>query len=78
MPEAKQDKKHFKYWRRCKLPSCGKEFGTNRSWQDFCPGGVCQQEWQKLLRRKHEEVIVEMATLKEDMAKVKDKLGISE
>ena len=70
------DKGPFKYWRKCKLLSCGKEFGTNRKWQEFCPGSNHQQEWQKLLRRKHEEVIVEMATLKERVNRIENKLGI--
>jgi len=81
MSVTKDDKKRFKYWRKCKLPSCRKKFGTNRKWQEFCPkdeetGRNCQQEWHRLLRKKHEEVIVEMAILKEDVIKIKNKLGI--
>ena len=73
-----EQKKRFKYWRKCKLPSCRKEFGTNREWQEFCPGSNHQQEWQKLLRRKHEDVVVEMATLKERVNRIENHLGIRE
>jgi len=65
----------FKYYRDCKLPSCQKPFGTNRSWK-FFHHTDCQKEWQKLLRRSHEEVIVDMALLKEDVNKIKEQLGI--
>jgi len=68
-------KKDFKYWRSCKLPTCGKEFGTNRKWQEFCPKKPgervgCQQEYHKLLRRKHEDVIVELAVVTERQAQL--------
>ena len=70
-----EEERTFKYSRKCKLPSCRKPFKTNREWQDFHDPS-CQQEWQKLLRRSHDEIIVEMALLKGDMKKVKKKLGI--
>lgn len=76
MKEAEHDKKDFKYWCKCKLPSCRKEFGTNWKWQEFCPGSNHQQEWHRLLRKKHEEVIVEMATLKERVNRIENTLGI--
>jgi len=65
----------FKYYRDCKLPSCQKPFGTNRDWKLFHHED-CQKEWQKLLRRSHEEVIVDMALLKEDVKKIKKQLGM--
>lgn len=65
----------FKYKRKCKLPSCRKPFKTNRDWQEF-HDPACQQKWQKLLRRSHEDVIVEMALLKEDVKKIEKELGI--
>jgi hypothetical protein len=60
----------FKYYKNCKLPTCGKRFGTNREWTDFCPGTNHQQEYHKLLRRKHEDVIVEIAALKENVIRL--------
>lgn len=60
------DKSHgWKYWRKCRLPSCRREFGTNREWQQFCPGSDHQRRYHKLLRRKHEDVVVELEELKE-------------
>ena len=72
-------KKKFKFWRTCKLPSCGREFGTNRSWQYFCPKDDdhnCQQEWHRLLRKKHEDMIVEVAILKKRMDAVEKRLEV--
>ena len=77
MSEVKDAKKRFKYWRKCKLPSCRKEFGTNLKWQKFCSHD-CQQKWHHLLRKKHEDVIVEMATLKERVNRIENHLGIRE
>lgn len=68
-------KEEFKYKRNCKLPSCLKPFETNREWQ-FFHHPDCQKKWQRLLRRSHEETIVELELLKEDMKKVKRKLGM--
>jgi len=65
----------FKYTGICKLPSCQKVFKTNIKWKAFHHPD-CQKEWQKLLRRSHEEVVVEMALLKKDVKKVKKQLGI--
>jgi len=72
-------KQKFKFWRTCKLPSCGREFGTNRPWQFFCPKDDehdCQREWHKLLHKKHEDVIVEVAILKKRIEAVEKKLGM--
>ena len=69
MVEFDKENKVFKYQRDCKLPFCKKPFGTNRDWQYFCPKTEdknCQQEWQRLLRKKHEDVIVEIEILKEN------------
>ena len=68
-------KESFEYKGTCKLSSCRKPFETNREWQEFHHPD-CQKEWQKLLRRSHEEVIVEVALLKEDVKKIKQELGI--
>lgn len=65
----------FKYKGKCKLPSCHKPFETNREWQEFHHPD-CQKKWQKLLRRSHEDVVVEMALLEEDVKKIKEKLGL--
>ena len=73
MVELDKEGKPFKYQLTCKLPSCKKAFGTNRDWQEFCPKTEeknCQQEWHRLLRKKHEDVIVEIETLKEAYAKM--------
>ncbi len=56
--------KHFKFHRYCKLPSCGQLFGTNREWQHF-HAPQCQLAWQRLLKKKHADLIVEVAQLKE-------------
>lgn len=77
MVEFDKDGKPFKYQRDCKLPSCKKPFGTNRDWQYFCPKTEdknCQQEWQRLLRKKHEDVIVEIETLKEAYTKMANEI----
>lgn len=79
MVELGKEGKPFKYHRDCKLPSCKKPFKTNRSWQYFCPKAEdknCQQEWQRLLRKKHEDVIVEMESLKERFAKLEKTIAI--
>lgn len=71
--ELDKDGKPFRYQLTCKLPSCKKPFGTNRDWQEFCPKTEeknCQQEWHRLLRKKHGDVIVEVETLKEAVAKL--------
>lgn len=60
----------YKYQKKCRLPRCGQEFQTNRKWQEFC-GPDHQKEFQKLIRRHHEDVIVEVESLKEDMKKMK-------
>lgn len=73
MVELDKEGKLFKYQRDCKLPSCKKPFGTNRDWQYFCPKTEdknCQQEWQRLLRKKHEDVIVEIESMKEAYKKM--------
>jgi len=75
MVDSMVKKESFEYKGTCKLPSCQKPFETNRKWQEFHHPD-CQKEWQKLLRRSHEEVIVDMALLKEDVKKIKEKLGI--
>lgn len=59
----------YKHKKICRLPSCKKKFETNREWQDFCHPDH-QQEWHKLLRRSHEETIVEMELLKIALEKV--------
>lgn len=74
-PTIKEKQKRFKYKRRCKLPSCQKWLETNRDWQFFHHPN-CQKKWQKLLRRSREEIIIELELLKEDMKKVKKKLGV--
>lgn len=68
-----EEKKVFKYWRECKLPTCRESFGTNREWQFFHHSG-CQKKWQKYVRRSHDELVVEVMTLKE---RVKRLEGIS-
>jgi len=74
---AKKHKSHFdksagwKYWRTCRLPSCRREFGTNREWQHFCPNSDHQRQWHKLLKRKHEDVVVEVAELREEVKKLR-------
>lgn len=75
MVEAAKKKKVFKYSRERKLPSCKRPFKTNRSWQDFCPKTKkkdCQQEWHRLLKKKHEDIIIEIEALKEGFAKLND------
>lgn len=67
-------RKDFRFYKKCKLPSCHKEFGTNREWQDFCPDSGHQQEYHRLLRRKHEDVIVEIELLKEKTIHLEDNL----
>lgn len=72
---TQDSKKAFKYWRSCKNPECRREFGTNRKWQEFCPKPPsetigCQQRYHQLLRRKHEDVVVELAALKEAFIKM--------
>lgn len=77
MVELEKEKKVFKYHRECKLPSCQKPFKTNRDWQYFCPKTEdisCQQKWQKLLRKKHEDVIVEVEWLKEQFLLMNDRI----
>lgn len=77
MVELDKEKKVFKYQRDCKLPSCKKPFGTNRDWQYFCPKTEdknCQQEWQRLLRKKHEDVVVEIEWLKEQSLLMNDRI----
>jgi len=65
--------KIFKFKRRCRLPSCRKKFETNREWQHFHHTD-CQKEWQRLLRRSHDEVIVEMMLIKEEVKKIKKEI----
>ena len=70
-------KQEFKFHRTCKLPSCDREFGTNRQWQFFCPKDDehdCQQDWHRLLRKKHEDVIVEVAILKKRVDVIEKRL----
>lgn len=64
-PKSPQ-KKEYKYWRYCKLPSCRIYFGTNRPWQYFHEP-PCQKEYQKLLRRSHDDLTVELEVLKEQV-----------
>lgn len=68
------EQKTFKYKRKCRLPSCQKRFETNRDWQDFHEP-ACQKEWQRLLRRSHDEVIVEMMIMKEEVKGLKHEQG---
>ena len=66
-------KKTFRYSGECKLPSCKRPFKTNRKWQEFCPKTEdkdCQQEWHRLLKKKGEDIIVEIEILKEGYKKM--------
>lgn len=72
---SEKGKKTFRYSGTCKLPSCGRTFKTNRKWQEFCPKDPdkergCQQEWHRLLKKKHEDIIVEIEILKEAYKKM--------
>jgi len=62
----------YKHKRICRLPSCRKNFETNRDWQYFCHPDH-QQEWHKLLKRSHEETIVEVELLKIKIRKIEAK-----
>lgn len=53
----------YKHKKICRLPSCKKEFQTNRDWQDFCEPEH-QKEFHRLLQRSHEGTIVELELLK--------------
>lgn len=67
-------KKTFRYSGECKLPSCKRPFKTNRKWQEFCPKTEdkdCQQKWHQLLKKKHEDIIVEIEVLKEGFLNMK-------
>ena len=54
---------NYKYKKICRLPSCRKNFETNREWQDFCDPEH-QKLYHRLLRRSHEETTVEVELLK--------------
>lgn len=77
---AKTRKDHFdkskpwKYWRTCRLPSCRREFGTNRDWQHFCPGSDHQRQWHRLLKRRQDHV-VELRQLREEVKSLRKELG---
>lgn len=54
----------YKYEKKCRLPRCRGDFETNREWREFCHPHH-QVEFQKLLRRSHDDLIVELELLKE-------------
>jgi len=71
----KASKKKFKFKRICKLPSCAQPFGTNRHWQYF-HDPECQTAWHKFLNMDSKELKVEVMALKEEVKKIKRKLGM--
>lgn len=65
----------MKHTRKCALPTCNKEFKTNRMWQIFCCKDH-QEEYWKLYRHSESQVRREVEILKKEQRKIKDKLGI--
>ena len=73
--QVQESQKVYKYKKICKLPSCRKEFETNREWQNFCETSH-QEEYWKLYRRSETDIRKELSELKKEQEKMKEKLGI--
>jgi len=65
----------MEYTKRCDLPSCNKIFKTNRKWQRFCKKNHHDEYW-RLYRSSENQIRKELASLKKEQEKIKEKLGI--
>lgn len=73
--QAQEFQKEYKHKKICKLPSCRKEFETNREWQNFCETAH-QEEYWKLYRGTEADIRKELSELKKDQKIMKEKLGM--
>jgi len=66
----------YKYHRICQLEECDIEFDTNRKKHFFCCPAH-QQEYWKRIRSGDRAIISEVSRQRNDIEKIKEKLGIS-
>ena len=70
---AKGMTKEYRFWKLCKLKSCGKKFGTNREWQDFHEP-ECRLKYQILIRRERSRILAKVSDIEEENKEIKKRL----